>query len=160
MKSLLQAAVSDWQSLGVKTVGPDNLQVVVGSFSLQEGDDTLWVEVQRTNPDGPWPWSYGVLTWESSFGRELGSVKAYTAKAGEVFRLGVGKAPRATAGTIYYEPRSFNLAWVKNGYPLSLAFSAASGVSALTPAGGVAFPVDSGRWLYQKETGLVRLQLD
>ena len=154
--------VADWVSLGEKTVGPTDLTVVVGSFSLEEGDDTIWIEVQRTNPDGPWPWSYGVLTWQSSFGRELGSVKAYTAQAGEVCRLGVGRAPRSRTGSIIYEPRSFNLAWVKQGYPLTLAFSAASGTSAAVPASGesgVAFPVENGEWIYDVISGLVRLAL-
>ena len=148
-------------SLGDITVGPNSGEIAVGSFSLQPGDDTVWVEVQRTSPDQGWPWSYGILSWRSAFGNELGSVKAYTSKVGETFKLGVGKTPRTTSGTIYYEPRSFNLAWVQKGYSLSLAFSAASGVSAVAPAsgGGVAFPVDGGQWLYQMDTGLVRLKL-
>ena len=154
--------MSDWVSLGEKTVGPNDLSVVVGSFSLKENDDALWVEVQRTGPGGPWPWSYGVLSWQSSFGRELGSIKAYTAEAGEVFRLGVGRKPRSRVGSIIYEPRSFNLAWVKEGYPLTLAFSAASGVAAGVPASGesgVAFPVEGGSWAYKADTGLVQLVL-
>ena len=154
--------MSDWVSLGEKTVGPNDLSVVVGSFSLEENDDALWVEVQRTGPGGPWPWSYGVLSWQSSFGRELGSIKAYTAQAGEVFRLGVGRKPRSRVGSIIYEPRSFNLAWVKEGYPLTLAFSATSGVASGVPASGesgVAFPVVDGSWAYKAETGLVQLVL-
>ena len=159
MTSLL-LKVTDWVSLGEKTVGPTDLTVDVGSFSLQPGDDTIWLEVQRTNPDGPWPWSYGILTWQSSFGRELGSIKAYTAQAGEVCRLGVGRAPRSRTGSIIYEPRSFNLAWVKEGYPLTLAFSAASGVTANSPIGrSVAFPVVGGAWKYAASSGLLQLEL-
>ena len=150
----------DWTDLGARTVGPSDLRVVVGSFSIGETDDTIWVEVQRTGPSGPWPWSYGILSWQTSFGLELGSVKAYTASEGEIFRLGVGRAPRSRTGSIVYEPRSFNLAWVKNGYPLTLAFSAASGVTtAAATGGGVAFPVEGGSWLYKQATGLVQLKL-
>ena len=152
--------MSDWVSLGEKTVGPNDLSVVVGSFSLEEGDDTIWFEVQQSNPGGPWPWSYGILTWQSSFGRELGSIKAYTAQSGEVFRLGVGRAPRSRTGSVIYEPRSFNLAWVQTGYSLTLAFNAASGVTAPVPSaasGGVTFPVEGGSWIYDDNTGLVRL---
>ena len=151
-----------WVSLGEITVGPTDLAVNVGSFSLEEGDDTLWVEIQRTGPDGPWPWSYGVLTWQTSFGNELGSIKAYTAATGEIYRLGVGRAPRSRTGSIIYEPRSFNLAWVKKGNPLTLAFSAASGSTAAVPASGesgVAFPVEGGSWAYRADTGLVQLVL-
>ena len=152
--------MTDWVSLGEKTVGPTDLTVNVGSFSLQEGDDTLWIEVQRRNPDGSWPWSYGILSWESDFGLELGSVKAYTAVPGEVFRLGVGRTPRSRTGSVIYQPRSFNLAWVKEGYPLTLSFSAVSGNtagSASAEGGGVAFPVDGVPWKYTLSTGLVRL---
>ena len=153
--------MTDFVSLGEKTVGPNDLRVVVGSFSLEEGDDSIWLDVQRTGPSGPWPWSYGILSWQTSFGLELGSIKAYTASEGEVFRLGVGRAPRSRNGSIVYEPRSFNLAWVKNGYPLTLAFSAASGVTTgAATGGGVAFPVEDGNWLYKQATGLVQLKLD
>lgn len=149
-------------SVGDVTVGPNSGEIAVGSFSLQAGDDTIWVEVQRTSLDQGWPWSYGILSWRTSFGNEFGSVKAYAAKVGEVYKLGVGKAPRATSGTIYYEPRSFNLAWIKKGYNLTLSFSAESGVSAAVPATGatsVAFPVDGGQWRYSSVTGLVQLDL-
>ena len=162
MTLLRQAAVAvaDWTDLGARTVGPNDLRVVVGSFSIGETDDTIWLEVQRTGPSGPWPWSYGILSWQTSFGLELGSVKAYTASEGEIFRLGVGRAPRSRTGSVIYEPRSFNLAWVKNGYPLTLAFSAASGVTtAAATGGGVAFPVENGNWLYKQATGLVQLKL-
>lgn len=160
MTLLRQATVSEWTDLGARTVGPSDLRVVVGSFSIGETDDTIWLEVQRTGPNGPWPWSYGILSWQTSFGLELGSVKAYTASEGEIFRLGVGRAPRSRTGSVIYEPRSFNLAWVKNGYPLTLAFSAASGVTtAAATGGGVAFPVEGGDWLYKQATGLVQLKL-
>ena len=161
MTLLRQAAVSEWTDLGARTVGPSDLRVVVGSFSIGETDDTIWLEVQRTGPSGPWPWSYGILSWQTSFGLELGSVKAYTASEGEIFRLGVGRAPRSRTGSVIYEPRSFNLAWVKNGYSLTLAFSAASGLTtAAATGGGVAFPVENGNWLYKQATGLVQLKLD
>ena len=160
MTLLRQATVGEWTDLGARTVGPNDLRVVVGSFSIGETDDTIWLEVQRTGPSGPWPWSYGILSWQTSFGLELGSVKAYTASEGEIFRLGVGRAPRSRTGSVIYEPRSFNLAWVKNGYPLTLAFSAASGVTtAAATGGGVAFPVEGGNWLYKQATGLVQLKL-
>ena len=149
-------------SVGDITVGPNSGEIAVGSFSLEEGHDTLWVEVQRTSPDQGWPWSYGILSWRSVFGNELGSLKAYAAKAGEVYRLGVSKAPRATTGTLYYEPRSFNLAWIKKGYALTLSFAAESGVATAIPAQGVgsmAFPVDGGAWRYAADSGLLQLQL-
>ena len=147
--------------VGTITVGPNSGEIAVGSFSMNEGDDTLWVEVQRTSPDQGWPWSYGILSWRSAFGNELGSCKAYAVKYGEIYKLSVSKAPRSTTGTIYYEPRSFNLSWIKRGYLLTLAFAAASGVAAAVPAigGSVAFPVAGGTWRYASSSGLLQLEL-
>ena len=127
----------DWQSLGSITVTANDLSVVVGSFSIDAGDDTIWVDIQSENPEDPWPWSYGIISWQTSFGRELGSAKAFTERAGEVVPLGVGCEPRSRSGSIIYEPRSFNLAWVKKGNPLSLSFSVASGVRAGAPIGEI-----------------------
>ncbi len=154
--------MSDWISLGERTVGPNDLRVVVGSFSIEENDDAIWFKVTQASPRTAWPWSFGILSWETSDGRELGSVKAYTETAGEVVRLGVGRKPRQRTGSVIYEPRSFNLSWIKKGNPLTLSFAAASGSTAGAPANGessVAFPVEGGRWLYRMETGLVRLKL-
>ena len=151
--------MSDWVSLGEKSVGPNDLSVVVGSFTIEEGDDTIWVEVQRTDPGGPWPWSYGILSWQTSFGLELGSVKAYTSSNGEIFRLGVGRAPRSRTGSIVYEPRSFNLAWVQKGYPLTLSFATSSGVTASSIGStSVAFPVVDRTWQYAASSGLLNLK--
>ena len=154
--------MSDWVSLGVKTVKPNDLKVVVGSFSIEQNDDAIWFKVTQTSPRTAWPWSFGVLSWETTDGRELGSVKAYTETAGEVVRLGVGRKPRQRTGSVIYEPRSFNLSWVKKGNPLTLSFAAASGTTAgvqTASESAVAFPVEGGRWLYQMDTGLVRLKL-
>ena len=150
----------DFVSLGQITVTANDLSVVVGSFSIEEGDDTIWLDIQRTSPSGPWPFSYGIVSWQTAFGLELGSAKAYTSDSGEVYQLGVGRTPRSRTGSIIYEPRSFNLAWVRNGNPLSLAFSVASGKTTGADSlsdGGVAFPVEGIPWLYDNSTGLVRL---
>ena len=154
----------DWTDLGSITVGPDTLSVVVGSFEIDEGDDTIWVNVEATTADSFWPWSYGILSWRTDNGYELGSCKAYTERVGEMFRLGVGRPPRQRRGSVIYEPRSFNLGWIKKGNTLTLKFTAASGVSGGgggggTAGGSVAFPVVEGSWLYQAATGLVQLKL-
>ena len=117
-------------TVGTVTVTPDDDEVVVGSFSMDESDTTLWVRVTQTNPPGPWPWSYGILSWRTSFGNELGSIKCYGEPVGEVFRLGVGLAPLERTGQLIFEPRSYNLAWTRNGYPWTLEFEAQSGSTA------------------------------
>ena len=120
---------SDYSLIGELTVTPDDLDQVVGAFSIGEDHDTIWIRVTQVNDDGPWPFSYGILSWKTAQGYELGSVKAYGELAGEVYRLGVGRTPQFRDGSLTFDPRSFNLAWVKTGYPWTLRFEAASGQS-------------------------------
>ena len=102
--------------------------VDVGAFFLNEGDDTIWLKVTSApSGDCPWPWSYGLLTWITENGRELGTVKVNGVCEGEVFRLGVGRPPSLRSGRIFFTPRAYNLAWVKLGNPWSLTISAVSG---------------------------------
>ena len=101
--------------VGTITIQPESQVVDIGSFSIGENDDTIWVDVQRTSPNEGWPWSFGILGWRNEFGYELGKIKAYTEPLGELHRLGVGRTPRSRTGVLTYEPRSFNLAWIKKG---------------------------------------------
>lgn len=118
-----------FETVGTVTITPDDAEIVIGSFSMNVDDDTLWVRATQKNPDGPWPWSYGILSWRTSFGNELGSIKCFGDRFGEVFKLGVGLAPLERTGQLIFEARSYNLAWTKNGYPWTLEFEAQSGVT-------------------------------
>ena len=123
-----------WQFLGSLTFAPDDTDRVVGSFSVDSEDDTIWVRVTSETPPTPWPWSYGILGWKTLQGYELRSVKAYSEQVGQVLRLGVGLPPVERTGVITFEPRAFNLNWVKKGNPWTLRFEAQSGNSSSTPA--------------------------
>ena len=119
------------------TIGPtDDYPVDVGPVFLNEDDDTIWIEVTSApSGDCPWPWSYGLLTWITENGRELGTVKINGVCEGEVFRLGVGRPPSVRSGRLSFTPRNYNLAWVKLGHPWTLTFRTESGYS-----GGVQLP--------------------
>ena len=119
----------DWSVVGTRTFTPDDLTEVVGSFVMGENHDTLWTRITLLSPAKPWPWSYGILGFRTSNGYELGSVKAYPEVDSEVFKLGIGRPPYERTGELTFEPRSFNLAWIKNGYPLTLKFECASGTT-------------------------------
>ena len=123
-----------WQTIGELTFTPDDLTTVVGDFTMDADQDTIWIRVTSLTSPSPWPWSYGILSWRTSQGNELGSVKAYSEQVGEVFRLGVGLPPSERSGSITFEPRSYNLAWVKQGNPWTLRFEAQSGNSATPPS--------------------------
>ena len=120
---------TNWSTVGERTFTPDDLNEVVGSFVMDQDADTLWTRITLLSPATPWPWSYGILGFKTSNGYELGSVKAYPEVDSEVFRLGVGRPPSERSGLLTFEPRSFNLAWIRNGYPMSLKFECASGVT-------------------------------
>jgi len=119
----------DWSSVGTRTFTPDDLTEVVGSFVMGENHDTLWTRITLLSPAEPWPWSYGILGFRTSNGYELGSIKAYPEVDSEVFKLGIGRPPYERSGELTFEPRSFNLAWIRNGYPLTLKFECASGTT-------------------------------
>ena len=131
--------VSSWQLVAERVFTPDDLDEVIGVFNLDEGHDTLWIRVTQLNAGPVTPWAYGILSWQSADGRELGSVKAYGHNNSEVFRLGVGLPPRVRGGSITFTPRAFNLGWIKEGFPWSLRFEAVSGSSA------IAVPDDGNR---------------
>ena len=131
---------TQWTDVGQVTVTPNSSQIAVGSFSIGADHDTVWVRVTSLSATTPWPWSYGILSWRTTEGYELGSVKAYSKTQGEVFRLGTGLQPVVRTGSITFEPRSFNLAWVKKGNPWTLKFqaqSAKTGGSGTTRVGAV-----------------------
>ena len=106
----------------------------IGEAVLEEGDDTIWIKVTSLPSGGcPWPWSYGLLTWITDNGRELGTVKINGVCEGEVFKLGVGLAPLLRTGRLSFTPRSYNLRWVELGHPWTLSFSWRTGNSSPSP---------------------------
>ena len=129
-----------WTDLGSYTFGPNDVLVDLGAVTLAEGADTLWVRVTQLSGETPWPWSYGIAAFSSIEGRTLGSVKAFGSPTGEIVRLGVGLSPVVRDGRLLFEPRSFNLAWIRKGNPWTLNFEVRSGTSLASSAGTVNFP--------------------
>ena len=119
--------------------------MIIGGVSLEPGDDAIWVRITQENPPGPWPWSYGILGWKTAFGYELGTTKAFAEREGAVQRLGVGLQPVERTGVLTFEPRSFNLSWIKKGNPWTLTFEAQTGVQVAAGGGSVSFGVTSER---------------
>lgn len=116
-------------NLGNVTLGPLDRSVLVGPFSLDEGDDTLWVNITQISPQQEWNFSYALLWWESTDGRQLGTQKVYGCELGEIFRFGVGRAPVVRAGNLYIAPRAYNRRWISIDNPpeWTLNFEAESG---------------------------------
>lgn len=102
-----------WQPTGEVSVGPNDDRIVIGSISLQPSDDTIWIRCRQTTGQSPWPYGFGLLSWQTEHGRELGTSKVYGHSEGETFRLGTGLSPMVRTGLLVLEPRSYNLAWIR-----------------------------------------------
>lgn len=122
---------NDFTLVGQVTVTPESGIINVGEFSLGAAEDTLWVEVRTVSPPGPWPFSYGILGFQTSIGNELGRQKVWPSATPGTYRLTNYLAPTVQTGQITFEPRSYNLAWIKAGYPWTVEFYAKSGQSSL-----------------------------
>ena len=125
-----------WTNVGSVNVGPQDQEVLVGSFTMQPDDDTLWCRITQTSPNEVWRSAFGLLTWRTSFGQELGTEKVYGDTDSEVFRLGVGLPPLERTGDVLFTPRSYNRAWISISDPpiWSLSFEAQSGKSGVAPS--------------------------
>jgi len=117
------------KDLGQHTIGPNTETLDVGPVTFEENEQTLWVEVKQVAPVEPWPFSFGLLYFESSDGRTLGTVKAYGHRSGETYRLGIGRPPLVRTGRLKFQSRHYNLGWVKAKNPKTwtLAFSVETG---------------------------------
>ena len=149
----------DWQTVGTRTFAPNDLSEVVGSFSMGEDDDTLWVRITQLNGQVPQVFSYGILSWKTTNGYELGSTKAYGETESEVFRLGIGRPPYERTGELTFEPRGFNLGWIQNGYPWTLKFEAASGQTS-GGGGGLRAGAVINSFVDTADTGLSLVRVD
>ena len=118
----------EWTQVNTVSFSPTDDLVVVGAFNLAEQADTLWIRITQINPSSQNNFAYGIVSWQSDNGRELGSTKAYGTTVGEVFQLPVTKAPGSRQGSIVFMPRLYNLKWIRdNNINWRLSFAAASG---------------------------------
>ena len=101
-----------WQALGTVSVGPQDREVLVGSFSLDSGDDALFLRITQKSPTTPWNYAFGLVTFRSSIGQELGTTKVYGSIHGENYKLGIGLPPVDRTGGVYFTPRAYNRQWI------------------------------------------------
>ena len=116
-----------WTRIGSVTVRPESDEVVVGAIEVPP-QDGIEVMVRQTSPVQGFRFAYGILSYRSLNGKELGSVKVWAGPDWEAVRLGDGLSALYRSGVLLFRPRSTNLRWVKAGFPWSLEFMAAIGV--------------------------------
>lgn len=110
-----------WRAVGSITVGPAAGAQVVGLVTVPPMGG-VEVRVKQTTPSPGFRFAYGLLSFQSVFGRELGTIKVWPDPVATDYRLGAGMSAAARTGTLVFDARSFNLKWVMAGYPLGVAF--------------------------------------
>ena len=147
---------SDFQFIADILVSPDVETIDVGSFNLGQGEDTLLLAVQQLGPLTPKVHAYGIAGFRNENGYVLGTAKVFPKEDLTLHRLSVGLPPSVQEGVITFEPRSFNLNWVKNGYPWAIRFYARGDTS-----GGAGTAVVSNSFVSRADgNGLRLLQVD
>ena len=119
------------QPLGDLTIGPSDTEMYLGPITLGEEDDSVWLEITQTSPIENWRYSYALVSFVSTEGAELGTTKIFGNQLGEVFRIGVRRAPLVRTGSIRFVTRHYNLNWLRaEGAPQwELSFQWESGQS-------------------------------
>jgi len=103
----------EWAEVGTVQVDATSPELVVGSLTIDSGDTSIWLKAIQTTGQSPWPYGFGLITWRSAAGREMGTAKVWGENLGEVVRLSVGLAPESLTGHVIFTPRSYNLRWIQ-----------------------------------------------
>jgi len=112
-----------WQRIGSVTVKPETTIAAFGSVEVPP-EDGIELMIRQTSPDRGFRFAYGLVSLQTSRGRELGTVKAYPGSEWNAFRLGEGLSCLSGSGVLQFEPRHYNLRWVKAGFPWTVELMA------------------------------------
>lgn len=107
-----------WQSIGSINVGPTSTEVVVGPIEVPTYGG-VELKIRQTSFT-PFRWGYGLLSFRSDQGLELGTMKVWPRMEFSNYKLGAGLGVVSNYGVLVFEPRSFNLRWILAGFSLSL----------------------------------------
>jgi hypothetical protein len=107
-----------WQRIGTVSVSPTTAQAIVGPIEVPTYGG---VEVKvRQVGSTPFRWGFGLLSYRSSNGLELGTIKVYPRPEFSNYLLGAGLTVADNSGVLVFEPRPFNLRWVLAGFALTV----------------------------------------
>lgn len=108
-----------WEEIGTVTVSPDDDEVVVGPIQVPTFNG-LPVRVQLLGGPYSFQFGYGLLSYSSSRGKELGTVRVWPKTEAETYLLGQGLTVSDNTGVLKFRARTWNLRWVEAGFPLTL----------------------------------------
>jgi len=112
-----------WTRVGEVTIRPESDEVRVGVIEVppQGGIELM---VRQTSPYQGFRFAFGILSFKSALGRELGTVRCYPSPEWTAIKLGEGLSSLSRSGELLFEPRSYNLAWIQRGFVWSIEFMA------------------------------------
>jgi hypothetical protein len=111
-----------WQYIGSVTVSPATTEVVVGSITVPTTGGLQVKMLQTTS--APFQFGYGLLSYRSTYGKELGIIRVWPRTEFTSYWMGEGLTVVDNQGLLVFEPRTWNLRWVEAGFPLSIDFLA------------------------------------
>ncbi len=115
----------DWVDMGTITVTPEDVEVLLPNpYTLGLDDNVLMIGTQGPELVEPWPFSFGLVSFEIDDQSLFGTAKVFASPTAEVYKLSSGLPPVERTGRLKYRPRSFNLGWVSQEViqPLTLQF--------------------------------------
>lgn len=104
--------------MGSVTFGPNSERVTVGPVEVPTFGG-LPIRV-RQSAFTPFQFGYCLLSFESSHGRELGTIRVWPRPELTSYVLGAGLEVVGNHGVLVIEPRTWNLRWVLAGFTLSV----------------------------------------
>ena len=107
-----------WQRIGSVTVTPTSTEAVVGPIEVPTYGG---VELKlRQTTTTPFRWGFGLLSYRSQNGLELGTIKVWPRMEFSNYLLGGGLRVDDNIGELIFEPRTYNLRWVIAGFPFTV----------------------------------------
>jgi hypothetical protein len=107
-----------WQLVGTVTVTPTTTEAVVGPIEVPTYGG-IELKLRQTAPT-PFRWGYGLLSYRSQNGLELGTIRVWPRLEFSNYLLGAGLKVDDNIGQLIFEPRSWNLRWVLAGFALTV----------------------------------------
>lgn len=111
-----------WQRIGTIDVQPFDEAVTVGPVEVPIAGGFEF-SVRQVEPT-PFRWGNGLVTYVSSQGRELGTVQVWPKEERESYYIGQNLTVLDNTGVLVFEPRLWNVRWIRAGFPLVLEFLA------------------------------------
>ena len=109
-----------WRLIGSVSVTPTSGELIVGQVTVPP-QGGIEVRVKQTSAPRGFRFAFGLLSFVSPLGRELGVIKVWPDPIATDYLLGAGMSAQSRTGNLTFDGRSFNLAWVKAGYPLGIS---------------------------------------